>query len=254
MKKYVCILCIIVLATSIVACSGSATEGTDASDGSSSATALGPITFTDPAFEAKVRTALGKPDGDITVGEAGAVKELDLANESFDQRNANADLDIRAIADIKYFASLETLDLSYNTIADLSPLSDITSLKSLFLVGVQADDFSPLADLTNLTGLTMQWIYGPDQGYYGLESLDVLANMKDLEVLDVKGCGVKDISALAGLPKLWSVFLDQNLITDVSPLAALTGLKELQLAENPITDFSPLKDIYDQLEYKNFEL
>jgi Leucine-rich repeat (LRR) protein len=50
------------------------------------------------------------------------------------------------------------------------------------------------------------------------------------------------------------VFLTDNLITDVSPLAKLTNLKELALSNNPITDYSPLKDIYGQLEGKDFEM
>jgi hypothetical protein len=31
-------------------------------------------------------------------------------------------------------------------------------------------------------------------------------------------------------------------------------LRELELRNNPITDFSPLADIYDKLQYKDFEL
>jgi Leucine-rich repeat (LRR) protein len=44
------------------------------------------------------------------------------------------------------------------------------------------------------------------------------------------------------------------LITDISPLAKLTNLRELELQDNPITDYSALKDIYEQLEIKDFEI
>lgn len=113
---------------------------------------------------------------------------------------------------------------------------------------------SPLKGLTNLTCLVFDWNYDPSQGRSVYENLDFMSDMKNLEVFEAKGAGIKDISALGNLPKLWSVFLTDNLITDVSPLAKLTNLKELALSNNPITDYSPLKDIYGQLEGKDFEM
>jgi internalin A len=85
-------------------------------------------------------------------------------------------------------------------------------------------------------------------------NLDFMSGMKDLEIFEAKGAGIRDISVLGDLTKLWSVFLTDNLITDVSPLARLTNLRELALSNNPITDYSPLKDMYEQLEGKDFEM
>ena len=73
-------------------------------------------------------------------------------------------------------------------------------------------------------------------------------------MLDAKNAGIEDVSGLAGLPKLWEVQLNDNLITDVSPLAQVKSLKALLLGNNPVADYSPLKDIYAQLEGKDFEI
>ncbi len=102
--------------------------------------------------------------------------------------------------------------------------------------------------------LVFDWSYAPEQGHNGYESLSFVSNMKQLEVLEAKGAGIKDIAALGALPKLWSVFLADNLITDVSALANLANLRELELSGNPIADFGPLEGIYPNLEYHDFEI
>jgi Leucine-rich repeat (LRR) protein len=72
--------------------------------------------------------------------------------------------------------------------------------------------------------------------------------------LKQKGDGITDITELGTLPKLWSVFLDENQITDITPLANLKNLIELTLSNNPVTDYSPVKDIYPNLRCVDFEL
>ena len=51
---------------------------------------------------------------------------------------------------------------------------------------------------------------------------------------------ISDISPLAGLTKLETLFLDHNQIRDVRPLERLVSLKILRLQENPIQDREPL--------------
>lgn len=211
------------------------------------------IVFSDVALETKVREVMGKPTEDITVEEAKAVLKLDLSNESFDDMNSKNG-GIRDIDSLKYFTGLELLDLSFNDIDDFTPLAGLKSLETLFFNGVRPKDLNALKDLTNMVCLVFDWSYAPDQGHNGYESLNFVSNMKNLEVFEAKNAGVKDITALGTLPKLWSVFLCENQITDVSPLANLQNLRELELSDNPITDFSPLKEVYPKLQYHDFEM
>jgi internalin A len=249
MKKLVCLGLLVLLIASTVSCAGTPTVTS-----TPTAVPVEKVVFKDPAFEAKVRIAMEKPTGDITVGEARAVVKLDLSNPSFDAAQASPSLNVEDISDLRYFPGLMSLNLSYNSVNDIAPLELVPSLTELGLTGVQAEDFSPLKSLTKLRYLTIQWIYNKVGSYPGLKSLDVLAGMQDLEAIDIKGCGVVDISALGPLPNLWSALLTDNEITDVSPLADVKKLRELELRNNPITDFSPLAGIFDKLQGKDFEL
>ncbi len=211
------------------------------------------VEFNDEVLEAKIRSAMNKPEGDITMEEAAAVTSLDLSNESFDDMN-KINGGVRNIGALQYFINLKELNLSFNDISDFSPLAGLTKLENLGFTGVRVKDLSPLKGLTNLKSLVFDWNYAPGQEHNGYENLDFMADMKNLEIFEAKGDGIKDISALANLTKLWSVFLSDNQITDISPLANLTSLRELALSNNPITDYSPLKDICGQLESKDFEM
>jgi Leucine-rich repeat (LRR) protein len=211
------------------------------------------IMFSDPVLEAKVREAMGKPTGDITVEEAKAVLKLDLSNESFDDMNSQNG-GIRDISDLKYFTGLEELNLSFNDISDFTPLAELKSIKSLGFTGVRPKDLSVLKGLTNMTCLIFDWTCDESQWRNGNVSLDFMADMKDLEIFSAIGGGIKDISALGGLTNIWSLFLENNAITDISSLSNLTKLKELKLSNNPIGDYSPLKDIYPKLEFSDFEM
>ena len=189
---------------------------------------------------------MGKPTGDITLEEAKAVVKLDLSNESFDDMNSQNG-GIRDLSALKYFTNLEDLNISYNDINDFTPLAELKSITALGFTGVRPKDLSALKGLTNMVCIIFDWTYAPDQGHNGYENLDFMLAMKELEIFSAKGDGIKDITALGGLTKLWSLYLADNQITDISPLANLKNLRELELSKNPIDDFSPIKDVYPNL-------
>lgn len=242
------------LAALAIVLTGCAVESASSSAPFSEAPAPPPaIVFSDAQLEEKIREAIAKPEGDITEADAAAVKVLDLSNQSFDDMNSK-DGGVRDISALRYFTGLTELNLSFNDITDLSPLAGLTKLESLGLTGVHVGDLSPLKTLTGLKILIFDFIYAPDQGHNGCPDLDFMAGMKDLEIFSAHNAGIEDITALGNLTELWSVFIDGNNITDITPLANLKNLKELLLAGNPIKDFSPIRDIYPQLEGKDFEI
>ena len=137
-----------------------------------------------------------------------ALTELKLADQGL------TDADIQDLGQLK---NLQVLSLEDNPgITDLSPLTGLTELTALNLMGTGATDLTPISGLT------------------GLEELD-LAN-PDLA----------DLSPLAGLTGLKILYLDDgnmvsSAITDLSPLAGLTDLEGLYIpAKSNYTDFSPL--------------
>ena len=265
MKKILFVLLTALLAIGMAACSAPASTQTPSPEVSESTPVETPepteeptpepvvVVFSDTALEAKVREVMGKPEGDITVAEAEAVVKLDLSNESFDDMNSQNG-GIRDISALKYFTNLEELNLCYNDISDFTPLAELTSIQVLGFNGIRPKDLSVLKGLTNMTCLIFDWTCDVDQRQNGNISLDFMSDMKDLEIFSACGGGIKDITALGGLTKIWSLYLDDNAITDISSLANLTNLKELKLSKNPISDFSPLKDIYPKLEFSDFEM
>ena len=254
MKKLISMLMLLVLVCSLSACSTGAkpTEATDvtATPEASATPAPTPteapeaIVFFDPYFEDAVRTALNKPEGDITVPEAQEVTVLDLRNADWDAMNAENG-GIKDISDLKYFPNLKELHLDFNDFHDISPVSALTNLTILSFNGVSLTDLTPLSSLTKLVQLSFNWGYNPEGSFPAVDTLDFMKGMKDLEILEARQQGIKDISALAELPKLWSVFIEGNLITDISPLANIKTIKEFLIAGNPITDFSVLEPIHE---------
>jgi hypothetical protein len=93
-------------------------------------------------------------------------------------------------------------------IRDLSPLSELTSLRSLQLMNTRVNDVSPLSGLTAL------------------------------QRLDLRGTQVIDISPLSGLTALQSLDLADTQVSDVSSLRGLTSLQWLDLSGTRVNDLS----------------
>ena len=205
------------------------------------------VVFTDEVLEAKVREAMNKPSGDITLVEAEAVTELDLSIEP-----ATSLPRIMDISSLKYFTNLTTLKLAWaldsnDGAVDISALAGLTKLIALYMNSNGIEDISVLAGMTNMRDLK---IFGNN-----ITDISALSGMTMMEDLWMQGNQITDISALSGMTTgLYRLYLDGNQITDVTPLAGMTKLTSLKLAGNPIEDFSPLADIYPNLEEKDFEL
>ncbi|WP_158099071.1 leucine-rich repeat domain-containing protein [Flavonifractor sp. An100] len=145
-----------------------------------------------------------------------------IAGESYSTTTSGLDLQGKDLTndDLKELgalSNLQSLSLRDNeAVTDLSPLSGLTDLKELNLMGTGAVDLTPLAGLTNLEDLK-------------------LANPE-----------ISDLSPLASLKNLKSLHLDDGSLTSskilvLSPLAGLTELEHLYLPSTPnYTDFSPL--------------
>lgn len=217
------------------------------------ATPVPAIQFIDKQLEGRIRDVMGKPEGGITPEEAAAVTALNLGNESFEDMNTK-DGGIRDISALQYFTGLTELSLAFNSVSDLTPLSGLTKVETLDISGTLVEDLSPLKDITSIKCIIFCWLHGDNGTPKGIGSLDALAGLENLEMIDAKNAGITDVSALADLPKLWEIQLNDNEITDIAPLAHVKNLRTLLLAGNPVTDYSPLKDIYPQLEGKDFEI
>ena len=140
---------------------------------------------------------------------------------------------------------LDSLDLSYKRVADLSGLEYATNLRRLWIRWNLIADISALSSLVNLRMLDAH-------GNVNLTDVSPLSNLTDLESLALRHSRLSDISPLAGLTRVTNLQLEWNQISDISPLAGLTGLKSLALEGNRIGDISALLGM-KSLEYLNLK-
>ncbi|MXZ09640.1 MAG: hypothetical protein F4Y79_09370 [Gemmatimonadetes bacterium] len=190
------------------------------------------VVIPDANLRAVIAESLGKTSSEtITNSEMATLTRLDAPNKG-----------VQDLAGLEFTTNLTTLDLgsekvngkyvNSNAISDLSPLSNLTSLRTLSLHDNSISDVSPLSGLTNLIMLNLY-----DNSISDVSSLSGLTRLK---VLMLSKNSISDVSSLSNLTRLRTLMLQRNNISDVSPLSDLTGLSLLQLAHNNISDVSPL--------------
>lgn len=168
--------------------------------------------------------------------------------------------DISPLADYK---GIVTLNLSGNEIKDISPLAEMSGLRKLYLDDNPIEDLSPLLTMTGLTSLSLRGIELdkgllaqlsealPDCAIYSdvssAEAVDIslggVSFKSDVKELNLRGTGIRDISALSQCGNLRKLDLSGNRITDISPLVNLPSLEWLDVSYNEISDLNPLISI-----------
>ena len=205
------------------------------------------IVFNDDVLEAMIREAMGKPEGDILVSDAQGITQLELSMDGSDWTPPR----IHNLDALKYFTNLNFLAMNWalqndGKGVDLSPLSGLDSLEHLSICCNEIYDISPLSSLVNLRSL---WIWGCRY----ISDISALSGMTEMTDLWIKGNSIEDITPLSNMKNLNLLYMEQNLVTDLSPLTGLTKLTSLLLSDNPIKDYSVLGGIYPNLVEKDFE-
>ena len=142
-------------------------------------------------------------------------------------------------------SSLRKLDVSENQLRDLSGVSKLKFLQSLFAQGNKLgipesfedfndnDAFDPGETFEDLNG-NGKWDNDP------LPELDQLTSLMNLYLY---GNGLEDLSGLGELPALRTLLLGVNEISDVSTLQRFSSLIHLSLNRNQVTDIGKLTDL-----------
>jgi len=142
---------------------------------------------------------------------------------------------ITDISPLSNLSGLEKLSLEGNeNIVDLSTLAELKSLTELDLSRCKITDISFLTDITALRGLDLEW--------NSLSKISPLASLTNLQWLNLGHNEISNITTLANLTNLEALHLHWNKIKDVSSLSSLTKLTSLDLSYNRISDISPLLD------------
>jgi len=181
----------------------------------------GAITFEDPSLEGVVRGTLSRAVSTLGWQDVCSLTSLCAPNSG-----------IRSLQGIDCLGPLETVTVGGNQVSDLTPLAQVTSLRTLGLDENPISDLGPLRGLSNLESLSINSGQINDIGPLG-----ALTNLTHL-ALDQNQ--IKDLGPLVGLTRLTDLELDQNQIKDLGPLVGLTRLTDLELDQNQIKDLGPL--------------
>lgn len=146
------------------------------------------------------------------------------------------DIYVHSLEGLQYGKDLYKIDLSYNKIKDLSPLSKLTNLGDLRFYMNELTTLKPLSGLVNLERLNC--------GHNTISDLTPLKKMSKLKYLAMESNNIKTLNGLEGCTSLQEVTLRNNNITDISALEGVTNIeKMLWLGDNKITDISALKNM-----------
>lgn len=139
---------------------------------------------------------------------------------------------LSTISGLETATGITYLDLSQNTIRDLTPLKSMTNLKEVYLQHNAVNDLTILGGLKSLNKL--------DVSYNLLSSMTPLFNCASLTSLNASNNTLSSIAGIGSLTALESLKITNNTLSDVTPITECTKLKELDVSSNMISDITSL--------------
>ncbi len=211
------------------------------------------LEFSDYSLESSIRYSIGKTSGDIRyedvrdlevlhggcsedgicIGKLDGIQCLSSLQELY--------LSYQSISDISYISNLtelSILDLGNNVgLSDISPLSNLTAITELDVSGNEIVSITPLSSLTNLNKL--------DISYNQISDITSLGEMTLLERLDMTVNDIGSYGPLSGMTSLFELYANgaSSGHGDISPLSNLTSLEILEIRSNNITNLVPLTSL-----------
>lgn len=123
----------------------------------------------------------------------------------------------------------------------MSPVGHLSRLEALWIWGPRSHlDISPLQNLTKLKSFTLMGLSFP--GLLNVAGFNALAKLTELKKIVLGHLQVTDISFVVLLKNLEEIDLRQLPITTIEPLRALRNLRVLFLNQTHTVDISPLLD------------
>lgn len=136
-----------------------------------------PVSFADAHLDSVVRLSIGK--------QTGQLYRADLMNLVFLDANSRS---ITSLSGLEYCPNLSIVFLSQNTIASLTPFTNLHKIYALQLVNNNVSDISPLVNNVNLAYLLLRGNH--------VSNLSALAPNYRLHLLDLTDNNVSDLSTL----------------------------------------------------------
>ena len=148
--------------------------------------------------------------------EATGVYYLDLSNNT-----------IRNISALSAMQTLQEVYLQNNALTDLSSLSSCKEITKLNVSGNALRSLTPICTITKLV-----WL---DASNNQIANLEQIGNLVNLHELYLSKNLLSDISGLERCTAIEALYLDYNQLTDISAVGALTKLQMFTFASNQVT-------------------
>lgn len=142
---------------------------------------------------------------------------------------------LSTVAPLEGLVELTHLDLSNNTLRNISIFSGFTKLKELNMADNVVTDLDALAGLKTLTYLDIT-----NNSVQSLKPIHSLTGLQTLKANNNAISAVDGISAMSGLSVLQ---LAQNGLLDMSPIAGCAALTELDVSKNDLKSIAAVKDM-----------
>ena len=148
---------------------------------------------------------------------------------------------ITDISTLSALGGLTALDLSDNSISDISALAELKGLRTLYLDRNPVRDFSALYMLENLTTLSIKGTEISDEQILALSA--ALPNCAIHSDNDPDTAADITLGGVTFKSDVTELNLSNLGITDISALSVCRNLERLDLTGNQISDLTPLMDI-----------
>lgn len=181
------------------------------------------VSFSDPAIEREVRSALGVSE-----------RKVLYSNDLWAITSFTVPSDAKTYTDLAHLPYLTELTLHNAPENVLSVLSELTVLKSLDLTGSHPteEEMTLIGALPVLENLTLAGC--------GLSSIDGLSPLQNLQSLDLSGNAIRNLDALTNMRQLAKLNLANNAVNDLSAISGLAKLTELDVSYNDLSSIAPI--------------
>ncbi len=200
------------------------------------------VRWKDPWVEKSVRAQLGKPEGNITVGDLDGITSVVVVGNSFIVNElAEISIGTETGQRVYYPGGGSRTEIGFKS-SPLETLADFAHFRNLERLELYCTSLSKLEGLENLGGLSklnrLLLCANAD-----LHDIKGISKLSALEHLELSSMDIADFDELGKLKKL-SIFIsiDTNLDT-LDVFANMKTLEKFYVQEVPLTDLSPLEGL-----------
>ena len=207
------------------------------------------VSFRDAEFERMIREAMGKPEGEAIYGpELEAITRLNmrfgvaLFNEEvlppvMGYRQEN----LLNLSDLALFPNLVFLSITDMTCTSFEALHELPKLRKLTLID------AGVTDCGVFEGLPLESL---NLARNSIEDFSSLATMTGLKSLNLYMTGLDSLEGLRGMHDVELLVVGDNSISDLEPVEGMTNLRYLSIQNTGVQSLEALRNL-DLLETLN---